>query len=652
MDSKLFTLHTIETFWNKIKNKFYVKSANGIPKSDLDTTVQSSLSKADSALQKHQDISGKLDKTGDASTTTVAFSAASARENVKTGEKLSVILGKIAKWFSDLKNVAFTGSYNDLSDVPEEYKHPTYEENSIGFYKFANDGLGHVSDAEKVTKQDIVDLGIPGSIPIYNVDVDEEYGYSEGMIIATIVVNQNAHAIGVPIIGENENADYGLMSASDKKKLDGMDLSKYLPKSGGVMTGDINMATNRKDIVVGSNPASNRSEGTAIAGGSFNASTDFTQEICARKTFIGSATDKTGTWYNVLSVRHRNGAGDGVNFGMYLRSLLTSEDNLIWNKQTGADNWQGERTLLDSVNFTDYALAKDGTAKKADCLSTGQLKFGYIYNSTSTATAGKTWARVAYCVVPKGYTTITMSMLVTGGNSGIGLYEIDFRSNANNDRFEYFNVRQIITNLPERVTLSNIKAFAKSTSDGMQYEIWCNIIGIYGTRQFVCLSEQQYSGANSNEWKFETHTADDFVSSPPTDGMEATYSNCGVVSTAETLTDSGWVTCPLAVTGNTTYPSSSSSIKVRKYGKLVRLEAVVKYTTTFGTGHNVAKIPEGYRPSSVQKEHGIITVASERIEFDATLGVGGNLSFAPAGSSSAKFNPGNSYECRMTYFID
>ena len=39
MDSKLFSLHTIETFWNKIKDKFYIKPADGIPKSDLDTTV-------------------------------------------------------------------------------------------------------------------------------------------------------------------------------------------------------------------------------------------------------------------------------------------------------------------------------------------------------------------------------------------------------------------------------------------------------------------------------------------------------------------------------------------------------------------------------------------------------------------------------------
>lgn len=63
-------------------------------------------------------ITDKLDKTGDASNTTTSFSTASTRSNISTGEKLAISLGKIAKWFSDLKNVAFTGSYNDLSDRP------------------------------------------------------------------------------------------------------------------------------------------------------------------------------------------------------------------------------------------------------------------------------------------------------------------------------------------------------------------------------------------------------------------------------------------------------------------------------------------------------------------------------------------------------
>lgn len=53
------------------------------------------------------DVSGKLDKTGDGSNVTAAFTAAETRINIATGEKLSVLLGKIAKWLGDLKALAF-----------------------------------------------------------------------------------------------------------------------------------------------------------------------------------------------------------------------------------------------------------------------------------------------------------------------------------------------------------------------------------------------------------------------------------------------------------------------------------------------------------------------------------------------------------------
>lgn len=57
---------------------------------------------------------------GDASNVTAAFTAASTRANIATGEKLSVLFGKIAKWFSDLGSLAFknTVAKSDLaSDV-------------------------------------------------------------------------------------------------------------------------------------------------------------------------------------------------------------------------------------------------------------------------------------------------------------------------------------------------------------------------------------------------------------------------------------------------------------------------------------------------------------------------------------------------------
>ena len=58
--------------------------------------------------------------TGDSGDTVTKFTAATTRANVATGEKLSVLFGKIAKWFSDLGSLAFksTVAKSDLaSDV-------------------------------------------------------------------------------------------------------------------------------------------------------------------------------------------------------------------------------------------------------------------------------------------------------------------------------------------------------------------------------------------------------------------------------------------------------------------------------------------------------------------------------------------------------
>ena len=62
---------------------------------------------------------GALSPTGNASNVTAAFTQASTRANLTTGEKLAVSLGKLMKWFADLKSVAWTGSYDDLTGKPE-----------------------------------------------------------------------------------------------------------------------------------------------------------------------------------------------------------------------------------------------------------------------------------------------------------------------------------------------------------------------------------------------------------------------------------------------------------------------------------------------------------------------------------------------------
>lgn len=86
--------------------------ANDIKKVSLDELIEYT----DNKFSKLDDA--KLDKTGDASNVTSDIQSATIRTNLTTGEKLAVSLGKIKKFFSDLKTVAFTGSYADLTEKP------------------------------------------------------------------------------------------------------------------------------------------------------------------------------------------------------------------------------------------------------------------------------------------------------------------------------------------------------------------------------------------------------------------------------------------------------------------------------------------------------------------------------------------------------
>ena len=52
------------------------------------------------------------------------FAESGTRSNIASGEKLSTLFGKIKKFFADLKTVAFTGSYTDLSNKPTSMQNP------------------------------------------------------------------------------------------------------------------------------------------------------------------------------------------------------------------------------------------------------------------------------------------------------------------------------------------------------------------------------------------------------------------------------------------------------------------------------------------------------------------------------------------------
>ena len=75
--------------------------------SEAKTTAQSAQTTARTAQNV---ASSKLSPSGDGSNVKATFTEAEERENIATGEKLSVLFGKIAKWLADLGTLAFKSS--------------------------------------------------------------------------------------------------------------------------------------------------------------------------------------------------------------------------------------------------------------------------------------------------------------------------------------------------------------------------------------------------------------------------------------------------------------------------------------------------------------------------------------------------------------
>lgn len=148
------------------------------------------------------------------------------------------------------------------------------------------------------------------------------------------------------------------------------DLISYLPKSGGMMSGDIDMQTSKKEVLIGTQKA-NSSDGTAVAGGIIEKRTKMTSALPEMRSFIGSFHNTDiDRFYSLISVRHRNGHNDGSVYGMCIFSdLISADGNLKWGKQTASGKWTDDFVLLDSRNYGSYALPKDGTAKKAETLT-------------------------------------------------------------------------------------------------------------------------------------------------------------------------------------------------------------------------------------------------------------------------------------------
>lgn len=92
------------------KTKYYDLQMDD-PQDDYDVeVVNANLKKIDEQMKTRENATDALQEP--------EFTVADKRENIASKEKMPKILGKIAKFFTDLKTVAFSGKYSDLDGKP------------------------------------------------------------------------------------------------------------------------------------------------------------------------------------------------------------------------------------------------------------------------------------------------------------------------------------------------------------------------------------------------------------------------------------------------------------------------------------------------------------------------------------------------------
>lgn len=92
------------------KTKYYDLQMDD-PQDDYDVeVVNANLEKIDEQMKTRENATDALQEP--------EFTVAEKRENIASKEKMPKILGKIAKFFTDLKTVAFSGKYSDLDGKP------------------------------------------------------------------------------------------------------------------------------------------------------------------------------------------------------------------------------------------------------------------------------------------------------------------------------------------------------------------------------------------------------------------------------------------------------------------------------------------------------------------------------------------------------
>lgn len=123
---------------------------------------------------------------------TVDFNETANRQQISSGDNVNTLFGKIKKWLGDLKPVAFSGSYNDLTDIPSSLPANGGNAATADGVEWSNITNKPFTDGSQVELKDALDT------------VKKEHGYIEDNNVSFAGL-QSYNAIGIKLPSYTSN---------------------------------------------------------------------------------------------------------------------------------------------------------------------------------------------------------------------------------------------------------------------------------------------------------------------------------------------------------------------------------------------------------------------------------------------------------------
>lgn len=373
----------IEGYYKSADGKFYEESTYETEIPSAEDLLYIDLT---SKMQFIFDGTNFVNITEDAKPT---VTEASSRTNIASGDTLKTIIGKIKKFFSDLKAVAFTGAYSDLSNKPTKLSDFTDDVVSGNYLPLSGgtvDGYLHVKRYNTTTPFSVDGTSTSAYMAFRNADGTALHG-----------------SIGV----HNDKLPY-INSSNGTKRIalleevkDGTLTIKRNNASVGTFTANQSSAS---DINIECATPSDV-EGSKTATGSIVTVTD-AADIYAEEVDVAVVATQTGSGtpspsnirpiqgYDIVSVdRCGKNLFGGLDFAKKLNSLAnsstinTSNKTVTYNRYNSSDNI----VLFDKLKpNTTYTLILTGNVNSANTTNNsialrnneGGL-YGFTFNSTT-----------------------------------------------------------------------------------------------------------------------------------------------------------------------------------------------------------------------------------------------------------------------------